>query len=132
ADADAELAAAAMERANERAFLMTCLALGAAMIVVAAAGIVLARQIGRRAIRTARVLESVAAGDLICELEVGARDELGDMATALNAMVASLREALGSFGRQATRLGASSEKLSAVSVEVAENARGTASQATHA
>jgi methyl-accepting chemotaxis protein len=130
AEVDADRASAEMAQANQRAFLTTSLALTVVIIVVAIAGLVMARQISRRALKTAGVLSKVAAGDLTQELEVERLDELGQMAAALNQMVAALRSAMVSFGAKAQTLTGASDELSSVSEQMATSARDTAQQAT--
>jgi methyl-accepting chemotaxis protein len=129
AEADAARASERMIEANQQAFLTTCVTLFAVIVVVAIAGLVMARQIGRRTLRTAQVLQSVAAGDLTRRLEVGRQDELGQTASALNHMVVALREAMASFGTKAESLTAASGELSSVSEQMATSARDTALQA---
>jgi methyl-accepting chemotaxis protein len=129
AEADAARASERMIAANRRAFTTTSLTLFVVIVVVAIAGLVMARQISRRTLRTAQILQSVAAGDLTRELEVGRQDELGQTAGALNHMVVVLREAMTSFGSQAESLTAASGELSSVSEQMATSARDTALQA---
>lgn len=129
ADGDAARASDEMAAAHRAAFRTTGLLLVVVIVLVVLAGLYLARQISRRALHTAKLIETVAAGDLTRELEVGRADELGDMAIALNRMISSLRQALGSFGVQAQQLSATSTKLSSVSGEMAASARDTALQA---
>jgi methyl-accepting chemotaxis protein len=129
AEADATKASEQMGAANQRALLATCFSLVTVIVVVAIAGLVMARQISRRALKTAVVLGKVAGGDLTQELEVGRRDELGRMADALNHMVASLRTAMVSFEAKAHTLTGASGELSSVSEQMASSARDTARQA---
>jgi methyl-accepting chemotaxis protein len=130
AEADAARASERMIGANEQAFITTCVTLFAVIVLVAIAGLVMARQISRRTLRTAQALQSVAAGDLTRQLEVGRQDELGQTASALNHMVAALRDAMASFGAKAESLTAASGDLSSVSEQMAASARDTALQAS--
>jgi methyl-accepting chemotaxis protein len=130
AEVDANQASKQMVEANQSALLTTCLSLFSVIVVVAIAGLVMARQVSKRALRTAAVLGKVAGGDLTQELDVGRNDELGQMADALNNMVASLHGAVTSFGAKANRLTGASGELSSVSEQMASSARDTARQAT--
>lgn len=71
------------------------LAVGVADLVMLVLSWLFAGRIGKSLLRTAQALKAVAAGDLSQQLEVTSRDELGEMALALNRTVKGMRNALG-------------------------------------
>ena len=75
------------------------------------------------------VLEGLAGGRLNQHLDVDSKDEVGQMALALNAAMAKLRETMSTMGNNAQGLASSSEELSAVSSQMTGSAEESASQA---
>lgn len=59
------------------------------------AGFVIALTISRRATRLSRAAGEIAAGRFDVRLDTGGRDEIGDLARALDSMRASLKESFG-------------------------------------
>ncbi len=91
------------------------------------AGLLLARSISRPVQEVARVARRLGEGDLtVEELQVKSRDEVGDMATAFNQMVASLRSLLTGVNAGAASVLASSSQLSAAAEQAAEAAQDAA------
>jgi len=74
-------------------------------------------------------LVALAAGDLTVKTQVAGKDEIGQMARALDGAQSSLRAVLGQINDTSTTLAGSAEDLSAVSARIAVNAEGTSSQA---
>lgn len=79
--------------------------------------------------RTVKVLEGLAEGRLDLTLEVDSKDEVGQMAVALNSAMAQLRETMSAMGNNAQGLASSSEELSSVSAQMTGSAEESASQA---
>ncbi|WNV75578.1 methyl-accepting chemotaxis protein [Geodermatophilus sp. DSM 44513] len=79
--------------------------------------------------RTVEVLQGVAAGRLDRHLDIDTRDEVGDMARALNAAIDNVGSAMRSIGANAQTLAAASEELSATSGTMSSNAQQSAAQA---
>ena len=98
-------------------------------VLIATLGLGIARGITRPLERTVEVLDAVAAGDLTQQLEVTSRDELGQMASALDEAVGSMRSALVGIGANAFSLAGSAEELTTVSRQMAANAEETSAQA---
>ncbi len=67
----------------------------AAIIIGIIVGLIITRSITGPVSKGVAFAQAVAAGDLSGRLEVSNRDEIGDLANALNSMVASLREMVG-------------------------------------
>jgi methyl-accepting chemotaxis protein len=80
--------------------------------------------------RVTRAIEAVATGDLTATAGVHTRDEIGMMASALDAANARTRTAIGAVADTANTLAASSEELSTTNQQVATAAEETGSQAT--
>ena len=87
------------------------------------------RMVSRPLRRTVTVLEGLAAGRLDQRLDVGTRDEVGQMARALNKAMAELRETMAAMGGNSQSLSSASEELSSVSVQLTGSAHESASQA---
>ncbi|MGV8967016.1 MAG: methyl-accepting chemotaxis protein [Cellulomonas sp.] len=75
------------------------------------------------------VLEGLAEGRLDLQLDVDTKDEVGQMASALNRAMVKLREAMKLMGQNAQGLAAASEELSAVSSQMKGSADDSALQA---
>jgi methyl-accepting chemotaxis protein len=69
------------------------------------------------------VLESMARGDLSQSARVESRDELGDMALALNAALARVGETLAEASGMATRVAEASKELATMSDAISSGAR---------
>ena len=74
------------------------------------------------------LVESVARRDLTVRVEAPARDETGQICTALNGMVEQLRRSIHSISMNAQSVAGASEELSAISSEVSATAEETATQ----
>jgi methyl-accepting chemotaxis protein len=62
--------------------------------------LIVSASLSRPLVKTVRVLESVAAGDLSQQLVVDSQDEVGRMAAALNKAIASMRQSAEELKRQ--------------------------------
>ncbi|MCC6748991.1 MAG: HAMP domain-containing protein [Deltaproteobacteria bacterium] len=65
---------------------------GAVLLVATGLGLYIARRMARRVSVLASATQRVASGDLTTEVQLGTRDELGELAEAFNEMVRQLRE----------------------------------------
>ncbi|HEX6675103.1 MAG TPA: methyl-accepting chemotaxis protein [Actinomycetes bacterium] len=79
--------------------------------------------------RTVAALGALAEGDLTVTVPVATRDEVGQIAIALNHAVRRMREAVAAIGGSAGSLAGSSEELSAVAKRLHANAEETVGQA---
>jgi len=75
------------------------------------------------------VLGEVAAGNLTARLNHDIDDEVGKMATALNAALTSIGTTISAVGSNAQGLAAAAEELSALNVQMGANAEATSGQA---
>ena len=89
----------------------------------------IAAMIARPMGKAVEVLEAVAAGDLTRRLDVDTKDEVGQMATALNQAVENMSLTLQHIGSSAQSVASSSEELTAVSQQMSSNSEETAAQA---
>jgi methyl-accepting chemotaxis protein len=119
-------AAATTAYSTSRDEMLVVLGVGAALSV----GLALA--IGRTIVRPLRrvsgVLTRLATGDLTAEAGVDQRDEVGQMADALAAAQAGLREVMSAVVSSADAVAASSEELSASSAQISASAEETSAQ----
>lgn len=106
------------------------LALGSAIALSLLLSIWIGRLIARPLRRTVTVLEAVSRGELDHRLEVSSRDEVGQMAGALNGTLETIGAAFRQLDANAQALAAASEELSAVAGQMSGSAQESASQAT--
>ena len=99
-------------------------------------GIVLAwlitRIITRPIVKGVAFAETIAAGDLSTRLEIDQKDEIGQLAAALNGMVEKLREVVADVRSSADHVAAGSQQLSASSEEMSQGATEQAAAAEEA
>ena len=107
----------------------------AALAVVAVAAVLLALRVGRVVRRVRRLTEAlgaVASRDLSVVVHDARRDELGDMARALDRAVAAVREAVTSMKRGAREVAGTCATLASAGDELSRGARATTEQAASA
>jgi methyl-accepting chemotaxis protein len=85
-------------------------------------GIFLGRVMGGPLRKAVLVLNDVANGDFTRELALDTKDEVGQMATALNAAVASVRNALNGVRAVADSVASASQQLSSAADEISSGA----------
>jgi methyl-accepting chemotaxis protein len=124
-----EQAAAEERSAVETLRTRSAMLVGLALLVVAGVALLswmIGRAIARNLARTRDVLEAVAAGDFTQQLAVESRDELGQVAIALNQAVDSMREALDKVKAAASHTATASQELSAASAQLSSGAQAQA------
>jgi methyl-accepting chemotaxis protein len=92
----------------------------------------LARSILRPVQRLGEVIDALQQGDLTRRSGITTRDELGRMATGLDAAVASIHQSLTTIGQEAETLASSATELSAVAGQIADAAHDTDAQTSSA
>ncbi|MBT0654679.1 methyl-accepting chemotaxis protein, partial [Geomobilimonas luticola] len=97
--------------------------------IVAVLAVIVARSLANPMIKGVVFAQAVAAGDLSQTLEVRAKDEVGDLANALNAMVESLRNIVGKIRDSSGQVASASEEISAGSAQLNRAAHSQASAA---
>ena len=99
------------------------------LIVGALAAIGLALMVTERIVRAVRmishVVEGLAKGDLSRTADVPTRDELGDVASALNASTANLRKMMSSIGANADTVATAGVNLTRATAEISTSVQAT-------
>ena len=119
--------AARVSAANTRRLIVL-----AALLAVPLVGVamwLITRAVARPVEMTRAMLQRVADGDFSQRLTRRAEDDLGQLATALNATVERVGDAIGAIGREADVLVAASERLEGVSAQVAAGAQRVTTEA---
>jgi methyl-accepting chemotaxis protein len=93
------------------------------LLLGVAVGWLLTRSIVPPLLRAATVLDAVAAKDLTQTIEIDSRDEIGQMATALNTAVATICSLLESMQRGVETISSAATELSARAGESSANAQ---------
>jgi methyl-accepting chemotaxis protein len=108
---------------------LTVALLGLGLVVGIVAALWVARIITRPLRETVGVLERVRDGDLTAKVSYASRDEVGQMADALNATTAQFGQAVAAIASNAQVLASAAEELSSVSTQLSASAEETSSQA---
>ncbi len=116
---------AASTYAQARAVLATIVCISTALGLLI--GLVIARMVSKPLGQAVSVLQSVAAGDLTRSLDVKSRDEVGQMAEALNRAVESMRTTLQEVSSASDSVASSAQQLAAASEELSSGAQQQAS-----
>ena len=117
--ADAQ-AAAGETYANARLTLI--LASFMAVIVAGLAGWWISRTVSKGLGAAQEAIETIAEGDLTKDVECATNDEIADLVSAMNGMLARLRQVLGSTAQVAQDVAAGSQELSATAQQVSQGA----------
>ena len=130
-DAVARHAVVAQQGVEAQRGAVTRLLVGAGigLVVVLALGLLLTRSLVRPLHRVRAVLDALAEGDLTCHADVDSRDELGQMAAALERATERLRATVRDIDLAAHELAESSTGLSRVSAQMSDSASGSAAGA---
>jgi methyl-accepting chemotaxis protein len=125
-----ELKASAHEHAAAatRALILLVAAGLAVTVVVFVLSILVVRSIVVPLRRVSEVLTALAEGDLTRTSGVHSRDEVGEMAAALDIAMSGLREVMTTVVGSADAVAASSEELSASSAQISAGAEETSAQ----
>ncbi|GEM_PF-936458 len=97
------------------------------VIVIAFLAVVIARSIATPMIKGVAFAQAVAAGDMTGRLDVKTRDEVGDLADALNVMVDGLKEMIGKIKDTSVQVASAAGQISANSAQLTKGAHGQAS-----
>ena len=93
------------------------------IVLSVAISIVIVRSITKPLTVAVQTLEQVADGDLTAGMEVRSKDEIGQMAAALNSTIERLNQTLQEVARSATAASSSSQQLAAASEAIASGAQ---------
>jgi methyl-accepting chemotaxis protein len=118
-------------KADSRSLIWTLLlSTFGALLVAASVAVYLGRGISKATGEALRSAEAIALGDLSgAKLEVHSKDELGDLAVALNQMKDNIRKMIGAISENAQNVASASEELSATSQQISANSEETSAQA---
>jgi methyl-accepting chemotaxis protein len=117
-----------LHEAIDRAQMITIAGVLAGLAAVAVLAFVTVRSISRPVRAVKASLDALATGDLTVATGVTAKDELGQMAAALDSAQESLRTVLSGVVASADAVAASSEELSASSAQISASAQETSVQ----
>jgi methyl-accepting chemotaxis protein len=120
---------AAAQRNATIAQWLTIGLVGGAVLIAILLALSVSRAIARPLGQTVAVLEALAEGRLDQRLEVTGKDEVGRMASALNAALDRLTSTLSGIGSNVTTLASSSAELTAVAARMNSSAARSASRA---
>ena len=98
-----------------------------ALLLSMSVGYFIARLIAQPLVAAVDVLGKVADGDLTAKLDLDTRDEVGQMATALNAATSAMRNALDEVRTSADNMAGSAQELASASQQLASGAQEQAS-----
>jgi methyl-accepting chemotaxis protein len=103
-----------------------------AALLLGGGALLQARRIARRVNHCLSAAQSIADYDLTVDARLNGNDELAELGTSLNSIVASLRTAVGEISGNAGSVAAASEELSATSRHLSEGAGTASAEATGA
>jgi methyl-accepting chemotaxis protein len=103
---------------------------GVGAVLLFVFGYWISRLVSGSVVRLRDALVALADGDLTRTVDADSRDEIGQMAGALNRAQAALRKAMMEIAGTSTTLASAAEELSAVSAEVASHSEETSVQAS--
>ncbi len=126
--AESALAQEQLDAVIARSQLISIAVSIAALLLIGVVSMLTMRSITRPVRRVQASLEALAAGDLTVATGVQSKDEIGQMAAALDAAQASLSGVLASVVESADAVAASSEQLSASSSQISAGAEQTSAQ----
>jgi methyl-accepting chemotaxis protein len=113
------------DRSSSLIFLIIFIVAG--VLVSVTIGISLTRGITRPLSKGVKFAESIAQGDLVQNLDIDQKDEVGQLAAALKQMVIQLREIVASIIAGADNIAAASGQMSSTSQQVSQGASEQAS-----
>ncbi|SFL60101.1 methyl-accepting chemotaxis protein, partial [Geodermatophilus ruber] len=119
---------AEVEHAESETLLISLGVAALAFVVGGGVALVVARGIVRGVREIRAGLERLAGRDLTVRLPVRGRDEIGEMATALNTAAAVMASTVEEIVASADAVAASSEQLSASSAQISASAEETSAQ----
>jgi methyl-accepting chemotaxis protein len=121
------------KQASQSAYVMSLWLMIGTAIVGIGLGVILSlavtRSISRPLAQTVQLARAIADGDLSQRLRIARRDEIGELAVALDKMADGLQSQQKDIAQTAQTLAGSAQELTTVSQQMAANAEETAAQA---
>ncbi|WP_345713615.1 methyl-accepting chemotaxis protein, partial [Kineococcus glutinatus] len=127
-EAEARALSADAAAQYDTARTQTLVALAFGLVIALALGLAVARSINRPLRQVQDALRGLADGDLTQQVPVTSRDELGQMAQAVNDATTGIRRMVSSLVGSAQTIAGSSEQLTAMSGRIAALAAETGTQ----
>ncbi|SEP11638.1 methyl-accepting chemotaxis protein, partial [Trujillonella endophytica] len=126
--AESEQARTRLDDAIAQSQLVSLVIALVGLLVIGGVSLLTMRSITRPVTQVKRALDALAVGDLTVATGVTSRDEVGQMAAALDSAQAGLRQVMAGVAASATAVAASSEELSATSAQISASAEETSAQ----
>src|SRR3954471_12020011 len=129
---EAEAAAAAKASADQRSTAITqaVIVAGVGVLVLALLGFIVTRSVVGPLRKVGAVLIALADGDLRATSGVESKDEVGQMASALETSMANVRAVMTAIGDSSTTLASATEQLSASAQDMARLADESSAQSS--
>lgn len=121
----AKTSSSSLTRANK--VMLAGLVIAVVLSIVVA--IVITRMISRPIVSAAKVAEQISEGDLTAKLTVSAKDEIGQMAEAMNRMVENLRNVVSDVSKAADNVSSGSQEMSSTAQQLSQGASEQAASA---
>jgi methyl-accepting chemotaxis protein len=112
------------------ALVITASVVVAAVIISIIIGYLIARSISRPLMQMLRLASEVANGNLTQVSDISTKDEVGQLAAALNRMVHNLKDLINGIVMNSQSVAASSEQISASTQEIASTSTSQSAAAT--
>lgn len=109
--------------------VVTITGVSIALVLGVVVALVITRIISRPIIATAAVAQQISGGDLTAKLNVSSRDEIGQMAEAMNRMVENLRNVVSDVTKAADNVSSGSQEMSATAQQLSQGASEQAASA---
>jgi len=113
-----------------RTMMIALIAVGIAGVLISGAGLMVSSRIVRPIRRGVAFAQAVAKGDLTSQLDIRQQDEVGELAGALNSMVANLGQMMRTIAENASKLAGASTELTTTATQLATGAEETTAQST--
>ncbi|TFV67870.1 UNVERIFIED_ORG: methyl-accepting chemotaxis protein [Bacillus sp. AZ43] len=127
-DAESDLAQVRLDDAIAQSQAVSLAIAVAGLLLIGAVSLLTMRSITRPVQAVKKALDALATGDLTVATGVTARDEVGQMAAALDTAQTNLRQVMATVVGSADAVAASSEELSASSAQISASAEETSAQ----
>ncbi|WP_040338834.1 methyl-accepting chemotaxis protein [Candidatus Blastococcus massiliensis] len=127
-EAESGVAQTRLDDAIARSQMISIAIAVAGLLLIGGVTLLTMRSITRPVTQVKRSLDALAIGDLTVATGVTSKDEVGQMAAALDAAQANLREVMATVVGSADAVAASSEELSASSAQISASAEETSAQ----
>jgi methyl-accepting chemotaxis protein len=115
---------------SRRAYVFLAVSTAIASLIVIAVAWYISHKITKPIINGLAFAQNLASGDLTQSLDIQGKDEVGQLAKALNHMTESLRKMFGGIHNSATALAGSSTQLKSTSDQMAKGAKDTTDQSS--